>query len=101
MVIGMFILTVIQVTYSHTGRVAELAPCTFYLGKGIYPAVVHEIERGNISCIFIVSVFLAVVESCGKGEGLQSVFIDGFAQKGVGLAFYIVYVGGAFIITAG
>ena len=95
------LLAVVQVAASDACRVAELAPCSLDFGEQVHAVVVHGGDGRNIARIFIVRVFLAVVEAGRKGEGLQPVFIDGFAQQGVGASVHVVTVGRTFVVAVG
>lgn len=97
----MGLLTVVQVAASDACRVAELAPRSLNFRKQIHAVVVHGGDGRNIARVFIVRVFLAVVEAGRKGKGLQPVFIDGFAQQGVGASVHIVTVRRTFVVTVG
>lgn len=100
-IVRMGLLTVVQVAASDACRVAELVPRSLDFGEQIHAVVVHGGDGRNIARVFIVRVFLAVVEVGRKGKGLQPVFIDGFAQQGVGASVHIVTVRRTFVVTVG
>ena len=41
-----------------------------------------DVERLGIARIFIAGVFVFIAEACRKGEGLETVFINGFRHGG-------------------
>lgn len=100
-IVRMGLLTVVQVAASDACRVAELVPRSLDFGEQIHAVVVHGGDGRNIARVFIVRVFLVVVEAGRKGKGLQPVFIDGFAQQGVGASVHIVTVRRTFVVTVG
>lgn len=100
-IVRMGLLTVVQVAASDACRVAELAPRSLDFRKQVHAVVVHGGDGRNIARIFIVCVFLAVVEAGRKGEGLQPVFVYGLAQQGVSASVHVVTVGRTFVVAVG
>lgn len=67
----MGLLTVVQVAASDACRVAELVPRSLDFGEQIHAVVVHGGDGRNIARVFIVRVFLVVVEAAERVKGFN------------------------------
>jgi len=90
-------LSVVAATCTDPCHIAEFAEAAFQLRKQVELRRVHLVDGLGVAVVFVAAVALAELESAGKREGFESVFIDGFAPKRVGFSFCIVLIIRAFV----